>query len=48
LEYHDRYFEGSAWLVLGISRFQVAKDTGSEMGVAAGTALHAHEVFNAM
>jgi hypothetical protein len=21
LDYHDRYFEGSAWLVLGISRF---------------------------
>lgn len=48
LEYHDRYFEGSAWLVLGISRFQVAKDTGADMGIAAGTAQHANEVFSGM
>lgn len=45
LDYHDRYFEGSAWLVLGISRFTKAKDEGKDMGIAAGTAKHAHELF---
>ena len=45
LDYHGKYFEGSAWLVLGISRFQVAKDTGKDMGIAAGTANHAAALF---
>lgn len=48
LDYHNKYFEGSAWLVLGISRFQVAKDTGKDMGVAAGTANHAAALFAKM
>lgn len=48
LDYHDKYFEGSAWLVLGISRFQVAKEKGEAMGIAAGTATHAHELFQGM
>lgn len=45
LDYHDRYFEASGWLVLGINRFQKAKDEGKDMGIAAGTAAHAHELF---
>lgn len=48
LEYHAKYFEASAWLVLGINRFQVAKDTGSKMGEAAGTLNHAHNLFMSM
>lgn len=48
LEYHDKYFEGSAWLVLGINRFQVAKDQGKDMGIAAGTANHAAQLFAKM
>mgnify|MGYP006893275294 CR=1 FL=1 len=48
LEYHDKYFEASAWLVLGINRFQVAKDTGGAMGEAAGTANHAAKLFTAL
>ena len=45
LEYHAKYFEASAWLVLGINRFKVAKETGGAMGVAAGTANHAYQLF---
>ena len=45
IEYHAKYFEASAWLVLGINRFQVAKDTGGAMGVAAGTTNHAFYLF---
>ena len=48
LEYHGKYFEASAWLVLGINRFKVAKDTGGKMGEAAGTANHAFNLFKAM
>jgi hypothetical protein len=45
MRYHDKYFEGSAWLVLGISRFTKAKDEGHSMGIAAGTVNHAEELF---
>lgn len=48
LEYHSKYFEASAWLVLGINRFTVAKDKGSNMGEAAGTIQHAYNLFNSM
>jgi len=48
LDYHDRYFEGSAWLVLGIHRFSKAKEDGRDMGIAAGTAQHANELFTNM
>lgn len=48
LEYHAKYFEASAWLVLGISRFQTAKDTGAKMGEAAGTLSHAYNLFASM
>lgn len=40
--YHTKYFEASSWLVLAISRFQIAKDEGKDMGIAAGTAVRAH------
>jgi hypothetical protein len=46
LEYHSKYFEASAWLVLGINRFQIAKEAGAKMGEAAGTANHALSLFN--
>jgi len=26
MNYHDRYFEASAWLILAIDRFTVAKE----------------------
>ena len=45
MAYHDKYFSASAWLVLGISRFQKAKDEGHDMGVAAGTAKEAQAIF---
>jgi hypothetical protein len=48
LDYHDRYFEGSAWLVLGIHRFSKAKEDGRDMGIAAGTAQHANQLFTNM
>lgn len=46
MRYHDKYFEGSAWLILGISRFTTAKAEGCKMGEAAGTVNHAEEIFN--
>jgi len=46
--YHAKYFEASAWLVLGINRFKVAKETGGHMGVAAGTCTHALALFQGM
>ena len=45
MAYHDKYFEASAWLVLGVDRFQKAKDTGADMGIAAGTANRATAIF---
>ena len=45
LEYHREYFKASAWMVLGIDRFKKAKEEGSDMGIAAGTANYAFEVF---
>jgi hypothetical protein len=42
MNYHDKYFEASAWLILAIDRFTVAKETGVDMGKAAGTAMRAH------
>lgn len=45
MDYHGKYFEGSAWLVLGISRFNTAKEEGHDMGMAAGTVNHANELF---
>ena len=45
LAYHSKYFEASAWLVLGISRFSIAKEEGKDMGIAAGTAVHAAKLF---
>ena len=41
LYYHSEYFKASAWFVLGISRFTEAKETGRDMGIAAGTAVYA-------
>lgn len=48
LLYHQKYFEASAWMVLGISRFTIAKEQGKEMGIAAGTANHAAALFEKM
>lgn len=48
LNYHKKYFEASAWFVLGINRFTTAKDTGVGMGEAAGTAQHAAELFESI
>jgi len=42
MNYHDKYFEASAWQVLGVHRFQTAKDEGRAMGDAAGTAVRSH------
>jgi hypothetical protein len=42
MNYHDRYFEASAWLILAIDRFTVAKELGKDMGLAAGTAARAY------
>ena len=42
MNYHDKYFEASAWLILAIDRFTVDKETGVDMGKAAGTAMRAH------
>lgn len=33
-------------MVLGINRFTVAKEQGKEMGIAAGTAVHAAQLFD--
>lgn len=46
--YHQKYFEASAWQVLGVHRFQEAKDLGKDMGHAAGTAVRAAELFTAI
>lgn len=48
LLYHQRYFEASAWQVLGVHRFQEAKDQGRDMGHAAGTAVNAAALFAAI
>ena len=45
LRYHELYFEASAWQVLAVSRYTQAKDEGKNMGIAAGTAKRAFEVF---
>jgi hypothetical protein len=45
MNYHDKYFEASAWLILAIDRFSMAKENGIDMGKAAGTAIRAHQLF---
>lgn len=46
--YHARYFEASAWMVLGVDRFTRAKEEGKDMGIAAGTAQAALDIFTAV
>ena len=48
LQYHDKYFEASAWLVLGIDRFTKSKEEGCGMGTAAGTAQRASTLFQSV
>jgi hypothetical protein len=48
MAYHEKYFEASAWQVLGVHRFQAAKEEGKDMGHAAGTANRAAELFVAI
>lgn len=43
--YHEKYFEASAWQVLGVHRFTVAKEEAKDMGHAAGTAVNACNLF---
>jgi len=45
LEYHSKYFEASAWLVLGIDRFTKAKEEGHSMGIAAATITNARDIL---
>ena len=46
MAYHEKYFEGSAWLVLGICRFKVAKEKEKGMAGAAATLANAVDVFD--
>jgi hypothetical protein len=45
LRYHELYFEASAWLDLAVSRYTQAREEGKNMGIAAGTAKRAFELF---
>ena len=48
LEYHAKYFEASAWFVLGLHRFMKAKEEGEFMGRAAGTLKRSLDMYNQM
>ena len=45
IRYQELYFEASAWQVLAVVRYTQAKEEGKDMGIAAGTAKRAFEVF---
>ena len=44
MDYHDKYFEGSAWLILGIDRYLKFKEEGKgSLGMAAGSLEYAEK-----